>query len=185
MLFKKLPLKDAYLIDLQKHEDERGFFSRYWCEREFKNIGLVYNIKQINNSFNYKKGTIRGLHFQYPPHSETKIVRCISGAIWDVIVDIRLKSKTYGAWYGEELTSDNRKMMYSPKGFAHGFISLTDNSEIIYLSSQKYENDYQGGLHWDDPFHSIKWPLKPKVISQKDDNIKPWSDKNSIKFRKD
>ena len=181
MLFKELPLKDAYLIELEKNIDDRGFFSRFWCEKEYRNKNLNPNIKQINNSFNIKKGTLRGLHFQYPPKSETKIVRCISGAIWDVIVDIRLESKTYGKWYGDELNSNNRKMMYVPRGFAHGFISLSDNSEIIYLSSQNYDKNFEGGLRWDDTFHGINWPINPVFISNKDKSVVSWDDKNSIR----
>ena len=181
MIFKELPMEGAYLVELEKNIDDRGFFSRLWCEKQYKNKNLNPDVKQINNSINNKKGTLRGLHFQYPPKSETKIVRCISGAIWDVIVDVRINSKTYGKWYGEELSSDNRKMMYVPSGFAHGFISLSDNSEIIYLSSQNYDKGFEGGLHWDDPFHGIVWPMNPIVVSQKDNSLVSWNDKNSIK----
>lgn len=180
MLFKQTYLKGSYTVHLEKYSDERGFFSRYWCKNEYSELGLSKDINQINNSFNIKKGTLRGLHFQYPPKSEVKIVRCISGAIWDVIVDIRLNSLTYGRYFGVELSSENRTMLYVPEGFAHGFISLVDNSEILYLSSQFYDSKSEGGLRWNDPFHGIKWPLDPSFISKKDSDIKDWEDSSSV-----
>ena len=181
MLFKPTKLKGSFLVNLEKFDDKRGFFSRYWCKNEYSELGLNEEIKQINNSFNAKKGTLRGLHFQYPPKSEVKIVRCIAGSIWDVIVDIRLNSPTYGQYFGVELSSDNRTMLYIPEGFAHGFISLVDNSEILYLSSQFYNYKSEGGLRWDDPFHGINWPLNPIYVSNKDSLINHWNDSKSIK----
>tara|TARA_Y100001958_G_scaffold30445_1_gene19586 strand:+ start:3181 stop:3735 length:555 start_codon:yes stop_codon:yes gene_type:complete len=181
MIFNKLPVLGAYTIELDKKDDERGFFSRFWCEKEFKDLNLDTSIVQINNSLSTKKATLRGLHFQYPPKAETKIVRCINGSIWDVIVDIRLESKTYGKWYGAELSSENRTMMYVPKGFAHGFISLTDNSEIIYLVSEFYSQKNESALRWNDPFHGIKWPIKPEVVSEKDSIVSDWNDLKGIK----
>ena len=181
MLFKPTNLKGSFTVHLEKYNDERGFFSRYWCKNEYSELELSKDINQINNSFNIKKGTLRGLHFQYPPKSEVKIVRCISGAIWDVIVDIRLNSLTYGQYFGIELSSENRTMLYVPEGFAHGFISLVDNSEILYLSSQFFDHKSEGGLRWNDPFHGIKWPLSPTFISKKDNDIKDWKDSSSIK----
>ena len=168
MIFKQLPLQGAYQIEIEQHGDERGFFARYWCKDEFKKYGLDTNIVQINNSMSINKGTLRGLHFQVPPVAETKIIRCISGAIWDVMVDIRAGSPTFGQWFGTELNQENRSMLYVPKGFAHGFVSLSDFSEIIYLVSEFYSADHEGCLHWDDMTVNINWPIPPTIISNKD-----------------
>lgn len=173
-------LGGAYTIDLDKREDNRGFFSRYWCKNEFTEKGLDSTIVQINNSMNRQKGTLRGLHFQRPPKAETKIVRCIRGAIWDVIVDIRIGSSTYGKWYAMELNEGNRTMMYVPKGFAHGFISISKNTEIIYLVSEFYSPEHENILRWDDPFHGIEWPIQPQIISNKDNNAPNWQDNFAI-----
>mgnify|MGYP000344228416 CR=1 FL=1 len=180
MIFNKLPLKSAYTIDLDKREDDRGFFSRYWCKNEFAEKGLNTTIVQINNSMSRQKGTLRGLHFQRRPKAETKIVRCLRGAIWDVIVDIRAGSPTYGKWHGVELNEGNRTMMYVPKGFAHGFISILENTEIIYLVSEFYSSEHENTLRWDDPFHGIEWPIQPQVISEKDNNVPNWQDNFAI-----
>tara|TARA_Y100001935_G_scaffold254966_1_gene265862 strand:+ start:1875 stop:2423 length:549 start_codon:yes stop_codon:yes gene_type:complete len=180
MLFKETYLSGAHIIKLDKKEDERGFFARFWCEEVFKQHNLDYQICQINTSMTTKKGTLRGLHFQVPPKAETKIVRCISGCIWDVIVDLRTKSKTYGKWFGVELSSKNKKMIYVPKGFAHGFITLKDKSEIIYLVSESYSGNHELGLRWDDSFHGIDWPIKPIVVSKKDSSIPDWKPNKSI-----
>lgn len=170
MIFSELPLRGAFKVDLQMREDERGFFARLFCREEFAAKNLDGNIVQINNSLNSKKGTLRGLHFQRPPKSEVKIVRCIRGAIWDVIVDLRKKSPTFGQWTGLELSEANRSMMYVPKGFAHGFLSLTEDSEIIYLVTEFYSSEYEGAVRWNDPEIGIKWPEEPDVISDKDAN---------------
>ena len=180
MIVNKLPMEDAFIIHLHKREDDRGYFGRLWCQEEFGKMGLDTNIVQINNSMNRKKGTLRGLHFQRPPKAEAKIVRCIRGGIWDVIVDIRKDSKTYGEWFGEELTAENRKMMYVPKGFAHGFISLTKDSEIIYLVTEFYSSEHEGILGWNDPFHGIVWPVQPVVVSEKDNDVPLWKDSATI-----
>jgi len=180
MIFKETYLSGSYTIDLDKNGDNRGFFARYWCHEEFEEMGLDSTILQINNSFSAQKGTLRGLHFQRPPKAETKVVRCIKGAIWDVIVDIRKDSKTYGEWFGEEITAENRTMMYVPKGFAHGFISLTNNSEIIYMLSESYSPKHEDTLRWNDSFHNIKWLIEPKVISKKDSEADDWDDNKAI-----
>lgn len=166
--FKELPLKGAYIINLDKMEDERGFFARYWCKNEFEECGLDTNLVQINNSMNRSKGTLRGLHYQCQPKSETKIVRCIHGSIWDVIVDIRAGSPSFGKWYGEELNDKNRTMMYVPHGFAHGFQTLTDNVELLYLHSQFYSQEHEHGLLYSDKSVNIEWPLPVSVISERD-----------------
>ena len=135
MIFKKTSLEGNYVINLELKEDERGFFSRFFCQKEFLEKGLNINWVQINNSFSIEKGTLRGLHYQKEPHSEIKLIRCIKGEIWDVVIDLREKSKTYGKWYGANLSAKNRSMMYVPIGFAHGFITLEPNTEIFYLVS--------------------------------------------------
>ena len=168
MKFNALPLKGAYTIDLDKREDDRGFFARYWCKEEFSKMGLDTTIAQINNSMSRQRGTLRGLHFQRPPKSETKIVRCIYGAIWDVIVDVRVNSPTYGQWFGTELNAENRIMMYVPKGFAHGFQTLADNVELIYLHSEFYSQKNEGGLLYNDQNVGIEWPLAISEISERD-----------------
>ncbi len=168
MIYNKLPLNDAFVIELDKKVDDRGFFSRVFCEEEFKYHNLNNTWKQINNSFNYKKLTLRGLHYQKFPKQEVKLVRCIKGVIWDVIVDLRPDSTTFGSWYGEELSEYNRKMMYVPKGFAHGFLSLTDNTELYYLSSEFYSPEHEATIRWDDKLHQIKWPFDPLIMSDKD-----------------
>ena len=168
MKFQQTNLEGSYLINLELLEDERGFFARSFCKDEFKKRGLNTSWVQINNSLSHCKGTLRGLHTQREPHSEIKLVRCISGAIWDVILDVRKDSKTYGQYFAEEISSDNRKMMYVPKGFAHGFISLTNNAEIIYLVSTPYHPGSEATILWDDPDVGIEWPVKISKISEKD-----------------
>lgn len=170
MIFENTTLDGSYVIKPEKIEDNRGFFSRLFCEDIFKQKNLNTSWQQINNSFNKSKGTLRGLHLQNKPFDEIKLVRCITGAIWDVIVDVRTDSKTFGQYFGKELSSENRNMMYVPTGFAHGFISLTENSELIYLVSAPYSKDYEITIKWDDPFINIVWPTKPKEISEKDQN---------------
>ena len=164
------------MIDLDLLEDERGFFARYFCEKEFSNAGLNTRWLQINNSMSCDVGTMRGLHFQRPPHAEVKLVRCLRGAIWDVVVDLREASETFGRWFGATLSDQNRTMMYVPKGFAHGFISLEPDTEILYLVSEFYAPESEGTLIWNDPDVGIKWPILPQIISEKDLNGAPLKD---------
>lgn len=180
MIYTETTLKGAYLINLQKREDERGFFARYFCQNEFDQNHLETNWVQVNNSLSVEKGTLRGLHFQQSPHSEVKLIRCIRGKIWDVIVDVRVNSSTYGKWFGAELNEENRTMMYVPKGFAHGFISLVENTEILYMVSSAYNPESERTLRWNDKFHNIEWPIKPIVISDKDSNAKDWDHANAV-----
>lgn len=168
MKFHETALKGNYLINLDLREDERGFFARYFCEKEFSERGLNTRWVQINNSLSHRVGTLRGLHFQRPPHAEVKLVRCLKGGIWDVVVDLREGSETYGKWFGATLSDQNRTMMYVPKGFAHGFVSLDADSEILYLVSDFYAPDLEGTLLWNDPDVAIEWPFEPHVISEKD-----------------
>jgi dTDP-4-dehydrorhamnose 3,5-epimerase len=168
MKFIPTPLPGSYLINLELKEDDRGFFARYYCEREYLNLELNTCWVQINNSLSKDVGTLRGLHFQRPPHAEVKVVRCLQGAIWDVIVDLREGSNTYGKWFGAELSASNRIMMYVPRGFAHGFITLEPNSEILYLVSDYYKPSLEGILLWSDPDIGIAWPIEPTTLSGKD-----------------
>ena len=170
MIFHKTPLEGAYLIELEKRGDERGFFARFFCEKEFESAGLEKNFIQINNSESAKKGTLRGLHYQLPPASEVKVIRAIKGSLYDVIVDIRAGSSTFGRWFGAELNDHNRLMMYVPRGFAHGFITLTDDVEAFYLVSAFYSPENERGLRFNDPNINIKWPLEPTEVSDKDRN---------------
>jgi dTDP-4-dehydrorhamnose 3,5-epimerase len=170
MKFIKTPLEGAYIIELDKREDERGFFARAFCINEFDAHDLDRNIVQINNSLSRNKGTLRGMHYQLSPKAETKIVRCIKGALYDVIIDLRSDSPTFGKWFGAELTEENRCMMFVPKGFAHGFITLQDDTEAFYMVSEFYSPEHERGIRYNDPFFDIKWPINPVIISDKDIN---------------
>lgn len=168
MEFIETKLKGAYIIDIKPITDERGFFSRSYCSDEFKEYKLNTNAVQNNISFNEKKGTLRGMHMQKAPFEETKLVRCTRGAIYDVIVDMRAESETYKQWIGVELTADNYRMLYVPEGFAHGFITLEDRTDVSYQVTQFYTPGFEQCFRWDDPSFDIKWPIEPVVISAKD-----------------
>ena len=168
MEFHDTELQGACIIELEKLGDERGFFARTWCRKEFENQGLVARIVQANTSFNTRAGTLRGMHYQAAPYQETKLVRCTSGAIYDVIVDLRPESSTYKRWIAVELTAGNGRMLYIPAEFAHGFITLEDNTEVSYLMSESYTPGVARGLRWDDPAFGIEWPCPVEVISDKD-----------------
>jgi len=168
MLFNKTPLDGAYTIDLDKKGDDRGFFARFFCTEEFKQHGLDQHYVQVNNSLSAYKGTLRGMHYQLAPKAESKLVRCIKGALYDVILDLREGSPTFGQWYGTELTAENRKMMYVPKGFGHGFITLSDDTEALYMVSEFYAPQLERGIRWNDPRFNIQWPIAPKIVSDKD-----------------
>lgn len=168
MLFTKTPLEGACLIELEKHSDERGFFARMFCEREFEAQGLVARFVQVNNSLATEKGTLRGMHYQLAPKAEVKVVRCVRGALYDLIIDLRKDSPTFCQHFGATLTADNRTMLYVPKGFAHGFMTLEEDTEALYLVDEFYAPDRERGLRWDDPKFGIDWPLAPAVISDKD-----------------
>lgn len=168
MKFTPTPLKGAFLIDLEKKEDPRGFFARLYCCEEFKQYALEPKIVQVNDSWSVSKGTMRGLHYQLPPKSETKLVRCLSGSLYDMILDIRKDSKTFGKSFGAILSAENRRMMYVPRGFAHGFLTLEDNTEIFYLVSEFFSKAHERGIRWNDPFFNLEWPETPKIISDRD-----------------
>jgi len=171
MHFHSLPLEGAYLIEPEPFKDDRGLFARIFCQQEIREIGHTKSILQINHSVTFEKGTIRGMHFQYPPKAEIKLVKCLAGVVFDVIVDLRKLSPTFGRWHGEMLSSDNMKMMYIPEGFAHGFQTLAANAELLYLHTEFYDPKYEGGVRFDDASLGIDWPLPAVTISAKDRNL--------------
>ncbi len=168
MIFNETPLAGAYLIELEKHGDERGNFARTFCEREFADHGLVPRFVQASDSYSAKAGTLRGMHYQLAPKAETKLVRCIRGAIHDIILDLRPDSSTFGQNFGADLTADNRRMLYVPKGFAHGFITRDDDTMVSYLIDEFYAPELGRGVRWNDPRFAIRWPGQPTVMSDKD-----------------
>lgn len=170
MKFFETKLKDVYIIEPEPFIDERGKFYRVFCENELKEIGLTKKIVQINQSLTKQKGAIRGLHFQYPPKAEIKMVKCVSGSIFDVAIDLRKNSPTFLQWHGEILSAENMKMMVVPEGFAHGFQALEDNCEIIYFVTEFYSPENEEGVRYNDPKINIKWSLKITNISDKDRN---------------
>lgn len=168
MIVSETPLAGAYLIEPERLQDERGFFARSFCRDEFRRLGLVEEFVQNNISFNRKKATLRGLHFQVHPFSECKVVRCTMGKIFDAIVDLRPRSRTRGDWFGLELSAANRLALYIPAGFAHGFVTLTDDCEVFYLMSEFFHPECARSLLWNDPDVAIDWPLEPVLLSDKD-----------------
>lgn len=170
MRFRETPLPGAFVINLERKEDVRGFFARVFCAHEFEQRGLKPVIAQLNISYNYQVGTLRGLHTQLPPTAETKLMRCIRGSIYDVIVDLRMESPTYRQHFGIELNDDNRTMLYVPENFAHGYLTLTDNTEVIYPTGEFYTPGAERGYRYDDPAFGIIWPAPVNVISEKDAN---------------
>ncbi len=178
MQFEETKLKGAFVVTLKPFEDDRGFFGRWFCEKEFSEMGLHTNFTQCNQSGTIGAGSIRGMHFQNPPFAEVKLVKCIKGKIFDVIVDIRSGSKTFLQWFGIELSDENRKALYIPKGFAHGFQTLTDHAEIIYMVSDPYNKDAEGGIRYNDEKTGIQWMLPLNKISEKDRNIPLISESN-------
>ena len=177
MKFQKIDFDNVYLIEIEKLEDSRGFFARTFDSKIFEEKGLVSKFIQFSISHNIQKGTIRGMHYQINPYSETKLITCNSGKIFDVLIDLRPESRTFKKWFGIELNSKNHNMIYIPDGFAHGFQTLEDNSEVVYHISQIFMPKFARGIRWDDPEFKIKWPLKPTLISQKDRNWEFFNDK--------
>src|ERR1017187_311919 len=168
MIFHETKLPGIFEIHLEPNCDERGFFARTWCEREFQSHGLNPTVMQCNVSFNVKKGTLRGVHFQAAPYGEAKVVRCTSGAIYDVVLDLRPVSPTFKKWIGVTLTAANRHMLYIPEGCAHGFLTLEDNTEVFYQMSEFYHPESARGVRWNDSAFQIAWPEKVEVISERD-----------------
>jgi len=168
LIFTQTKLKGAYIIDIEKITDSRGFFARSWDKNIFEDNGLNANLAQCNISFNRKKGTLRGMHYQEDPYQEAKLIRCTKGSVYEVMIDLREVSKTYMQWESVELDSEKHKMLYVPEGFALGFQTLEDNTELFYQMSQFYMPEFSRGIRWDDKSFKITWPLKISVISEKD-----------------
>jgi len=168
VLFHETRLEGAFVIELEKRADTRGFFARGWCQKEFEDHGLIAQVVQTNISYNRKKGTLRGMHYQVAPVEETKLVRCVRGGIYDVIIDLRSESPTYKQWIGVKLTAENYKTLYVPENFAHGLQTLEDDTEVIYQVSQFYTPGAERGMRWNDPAFRIEWPQDIEVISDKD-----------------
>lgn len=168
MIFTETKLKGAFIIDIEPREDERGFFARSWCEDEFKKHGLNPRLVQCNISFNKKRGTLRGMHYQIAPFAEAKLVRCTMGGVYDVIIDLRPDSPTFKQWISVELTAENRRALYVPEDFAHGFQTLMDNTEVFYQMSEFYHPECARSVRWDDPALGIQWPSGPRIISRRD-----------------
>ena len=168
MKYVQTPLQGAYLVELDPRGDERGFFARLFCSEEFISHGLEGSFVQVNTSLSREQGTLRGLHYQLAPAAETKLVRCMRGAVYDVLLDLRPGSSSFGGWFAETLTAENRTMTYVPRGFAHGFLSLEPDTEVIYFVSHPYSPVHERGIRWDDPRFAIEWPIDPRVISAKD-----------------
>jgi dTDP-4-dehydrorhamnose 3,5-epimerase len=168
MIFTETKLKGAFVIELERFEDERGFFSLSWSEKEFARQGLESRLAEANVSFNHRKGTLRGMHYQQSPHGQVKLVRCTMGAVYDVIIDLRPASPTFKQWFGIELTAINRSSLYVPKDFAHGFQTLADDSEVFYQMSAPYVPGSGTGVRWNDPAFSIEWPSAERIIIARD-----------------
>ena len=171
IIFTETKLKGAFIVDPQKFEDERGFLSRSFSAKEFEGRGLNPRIAECNISFSKKRYTVRGMHFQHPPFAQAKLVRCTKGAVYDVIIDLRPDSPTFKQWVGEELTAENRRMLYVPEGFAHGFQTLEENTEVFYQITNFYNPDSEGGVRWNDPVFGIEWRATDGVtINARDQN---------------
>jgi len=168
MIFSQTPLAGSYIIDLTPFSDSRGWFARTYCKNEFQQIGHTKEWLQINHSFTVQQGALRGMHYQLPPFAEIKMVRCIAGAVYDVIIDLRNGSPTFLKWFGTELSAKNRKMLYIPEGFAHGFQTLAPDSELIYHHTELYTPGAEAGVRYNDPLVGINWPQVPAEISDRD-----------------
>jgi dTDP-4-dehydrorhamnose 3,5-epimerase len=175
MIFTETDLKGAFVVDIEKHQDERGFFARSWCRREFEAHGLNPKLAQCNISFNPHKRTLRGMHYQAKPFEEAKLVRCTRGSLHDVIVDLRSDSPSYKKSLGVVLTAENRRMLYVPQGFAHGFLTLENDTEVFYQISEFYMPESQRGFRWNDPAIAISWPAEVEFISDRDRNFPDFS----------
>jgi dTDP-4-dehydrorhamnose 3,5-epimerase len=182
MIFSKTKLRDSFIIEVERLEDDRGFFARGWCKREFESHALVSRLVQANMSLNKKKGTLRGMHYQIAPYEETKLVRCTRGSVYDVIIDLRPDSSTYKDWLAVKLSADNHRMLYVPEGFAHGYLTLEDDTEVFYHVSEFYTPTAERGVRYDDPAFDISWPLKVQVISDRDKRWPDYSHETSSKL---
>lgn len=170
MIFTPTPLEGSYLIELQPYQDNRGWFARFYCKNEFRQIGHEKEWVQLNHSVTFKKGAIRGMHFQKDPFKEIKMVRCTSGNVFDVIIDLRKNSRTFLHWFGVELSAFNKRMIYIPEGFAHGFQCLSDNCELIYHHTEFYTPNAEAGIRYNDPLIKMEWPLPITELSPRDES---------------
>ena len=168
MRYEPAGLDGAWILELEPHDDDRGFFARVWCAEEFRARGMKDRLAQCSLSFSRRAGTLRGMHFQAPPAEEAKVVRCVRGAVYDVLLDLRPASPSYRKWIARELTAENRRSVYVPEGFAHGFLTLTDDTEVLYLISAPHAPALVRGVRWNDPAFGIEWPRSPAVISERD-----------------
>jgi len=168
MIFQESKVAGAFEINIDPRFDERGFFARSWCQQEFDQQGLNSHLVQCNISYNPRKHTMRGMHYQVEPFAEAKVVRCVKGAIYDVVIDLRPESSTFRQWTGLTLTAANRQMLYIPEGCAHGFLTLEDQTEVLYQMSEFYHADSARGVRWDDPAFCIQWPATPELMSERD-----------------
>lgn len=168
MIFRETKLPGVFEVESERKADERGFFARTWCQTEFAGHGLDSNLVQCSLSFNLRKGTLRGMHYQAAPHAEAKLVRCTRGAVYDVVLDLRSESPTFKQWVAVALTAENRKAVYVPKGCAHGFLTLENESEVSYQMSEFWDAESARGIRWDDPAFQIRWPASVEVISERD-----------------
>jgi dTDP-4-dehydrorhamnose 3,5-epimerase len=172
MIFQEVKLKGAYIIELEPIEDERGFFARTFCRKEFEKHGLNPALVQCNVSYNRRKGTLRGMHYQVAPFSEAKVVTCLSGSIYDVIIDLRIESPSYREWLAIELTARRpRRMLYVPESFAHGFQTLENDTEVFYQMSESYHPDSARGFRWNDPAFNVEWPAGDRIVSRRDQSF--------------
>lgn len=174
MKFLPTPVEGAFVIEVEPHVDERGLFARVWCGREAEAVGLEPSVTQVNVGFSRRAGTIRGMHYQPPPFDEVKVVRCTAGTVYDVVVDLRPESPTHRTWHGVELSPGNRRMLYIPRGCAHGYQTLEDDCEIAYHTSRAYVPEHATGVRYDDPAFGIEWPRAVTLISEGDLGWKPY-----------
>jgi len=170
LIFTETKLAGAFVIELERHTDERGFFARTFCQQEFEAHGLKAEVAQCNVSFNKRKGTLRGMHYQAPPFAEAKLVRCTAGSIYDVIIDLRPASATFKRHFAVELSAENHRMLYIPESFAHGFQTLEDDTEVFYQMAQRYSAEHARGVRWNDPAFGIEWPKGERIIIERDRN---------------
>jgi dTDP-4-dehydrorhamnose 3,5-epimerase len=175
MQFHDIGIAGSYLIEPERVVDERGFFARTWCRQEFAERGLDTSLVQCGVAYNRRRGTLRGLHYQVAPYEETKLVRCTRGAIYDVLLDLRSDSATFERWHAVELTAENRRELHVPRGVAHGYLTLSDDCEILYQISTAYQPSAARGVRWDDPAFGIEWPIAPEVISVRDASFPQWN----------
>lgn len=171
MKFTETPLRGAYVIEMEPHRDERGYFARTFCRAEFEAHGLNPRLEQSSTSFNLRRGTLRGLHYQAAPFEEAKLVRCARGALYDLIVDLRPESESFRKWFAVELTASNLRMLYVPEGFAHGFQTLEDETEVLYHISEAYRPEHARGVRWNDPGFDFRWPIMERVMSERDQSF--------------